>query len=335
MKNLAISLAAAAMAIALTGCGSDSRPSPMVTFVARPNASSNSPQLFTLNLNKKVSTAVAIPIPTGAEYVSSNSTATAVVYSANDTNQNFSVFLMGKDGTAHQLTTGPDDWAPVFSPDAKSVAFTSGSAGNQIVTMNADGTSQQALYPVADTGFEEYYPAFSPDGKSLSFYIRMDCCGAQSHLRANNRSIFPLVNKGSKIKKNGNSPVGTPTVSGWYTMALTDTTPTLVYENNSWWGPANYSYDGTKLLITTYDGTEWNILSINLDGTGATPLTTGVVTETLAAVATKNLIVYNIINDTNSSWDIYTMDVTGANQTLITSTTGTDQNLIDTYWQED
>lgn len=101
-------------------------------------------------------------------------------------------------------------------------------------------------------------------------------------------------------------------------------------------GPAVYSIDGTKLLITDYDSNdEWNILSVHLDGTGVTPLTTGIVAQSISPVPYKNLILYNVTNESNSSWDIYVMSQTGTNQTLLSSTTDLYESLIDTFRSED
>lgn len=337
MKKLIVTLAAAVMAIALTGCGDDSTPSPIVTYVSRASNNSTAPQLFTLNESTKKSTAVSIPIPATAEYVSSNSTATAVTYYHQST-QNNDIFLMGTDGTEKQLTTGADAWAPVFSPDGKSIAYVSGN-NEEIFTMNIDGSNQTALYAAGSGVVYQYLPEFSPDSKSLVFWIGVDeCCVSQTGQKINHRAFSPPAMNGMKpaaIHKSSHPQSGTPTQNGWYTMALTDSTPTLVYATNSWWGPAVYSGDGTKLLITDYDGTEWNILSVNLDGTGATPLTTGIVAESISPVPYKNLILYNVTNNSNNSWDIYVMSQTGANQTLISSTTNTYESLIDSFWEED
>ena len=47
----------------------------------------------------------------------------------------------------------------------------------------------------------------------------------------------------------------------------------------------------------------------------------------------NKLILFNHYEISNpSQWDIYVMDQTGANQTLINSTTDDDESLIDTYW---
>src|SRR6202171_6206063 len=164
MKKLAVTLAAA-MVIALTGCGTNSN-APLLTYVARASSDSYAPHLFILNTTTQQSTAVAIPIPASAFHVASNSDATNVVYTRYNTT-GYNIFLMGKDGVEKQLTTGLDAWAPAFSPDGKTIAFYNYlSNSSSIVTMNLDGSNQTALY--GTSGVYSYYPQFSPDGKSVS-----------------------------------------------------------------------------------------------------------------------------------------------------------------------
>jgi Tol biopolymer transport system component len=115
-------------------------------------------------------------------------------------------------------------------------------------------------------------------------------------------------------------------------MALTDTTPTLVYATSDAWGPAAFSADGKQLLLTIYDGTQWNISSINLDGTALSQLTTSTTTSNVSPLAYKNLIFFTQSNNADSSYDIYVMDQTGGNQTLVSDTASTWQLLNDDYW---
>ena len=328
MKKLAVTLAAAVMMIiALTGCGTDST-SPLLTYVARASSDSFAPHLFILNPTTKTSTAVTISIPTSALNVTSNSDATKVAYSRNGSN-GWDIFLMGTDSVEKQLTTGLDAWAPAFSPDGKTIVFynyNSGSSTRSITTMNLDGSNQKALY-TGPSGTYAYYPQFSPDGKSVVFYLYVSGCCAAQH-RGAARMQAQNTNSAAPLQQ-----VASPS-SGWYTMALTDTTAALVYATSSWWGPAVYTADGKKLLLSIPSGTNnyFNVSSVNLDGTGLTPLTTSTSADEVSAVPNKNLILFIRWNGTSSSYDIYTMDQTGANQTLVSSTASTREFLIDSYW---
>src|ERR1700688_3174690 len=113
MKKLAVTLAAAMMMIiALTGCGTDST-SPLLTYVARASSDNYAPHLFIRNATTQQSTAVAIPIPASAFHVASNSDATKVVYTRNDST-GWDIFLMGKDGIEKQLNTALDGCDTAF-----------------------------------------------------------------------------------------------------------------------------------------------------------------------------------------------------------------------------
>src|SRR5258708_3393544 len=334
MKKFIITLAALAV-IASTGCGTESK-SPLVTYVARASSDSNAPHLFILNPTTQTSTAVTIPIPANAIHVASNSDATKVVYTRYNTT-GWDIFLMGKDGVEKQLTTGLDAWAPTFSPNGKTIAFYSYLSGSSsIVTMNLDGTNQTALYGTT-SGLYAYYPQFSPDGKSVSFFLYVSGCNCapqhrQSAAEVASRLHAQNSHPAAPVHASVGAQAATPSTTGWYTMALTDTAPTLAYATNNLWGPAVYSTDGKKLLMTHYDGTEWNVFSVNLDGTGLTPLTTETSTYSLSPVANKGLILFSRYNSANSSYDIYAMDQTCANQTLVSSTANTTEYLIDSYW---
>jgi len=251
--------------------------------------------------------------------------------------------LMGKDGKEKQLTSDADACESTFSPDGKTIAYVSIPSGGepQILTMNADGSNQKALYPGDPGTMAQLMPQFSPDGKSLVFYIEALSPGfiqpAYSKERSH-RFFWPSAKSwhSNYIHSNGATvAAAAPSESGWYRMALTDSAATLVYSASDWWGPSAFSEDGKKLLMTVYDSdTEYlNVASVNLDGTGLTALTASDMDDTddLAPAAYSGAILFNRYNYDNSSLDIYVMDQNGANQTLVSSETDTYQCLNDTY----
>jgi Tol biopolymer transport system component len=340
MKKLGILLCAALASVSI-GCGTSSTPSAS-SYVARGSSDSWAPHLFTFDEKSKKSTAVSISIPTNAQYVSANRVGNEVVYCASGAN-GWDIFSMGLDNKETELTTGANACDPVFSPSGKLVAYEVGflKSDSVIYTMNADGSNQKALYTPAAGTMDMWFPQFSPDGKSLVFYIQVFALsGAQSDRREapGVHAVWPQShNRGQQnVRGNVQTPSGTPTTSGWYMQALTDSSPTLVYATNSWWGPATFSGDGKKILMTYFDGTQDNIASVNLDGSGFTPLTTSTDAASFAPVAFGKVILFNHYNPDTAAADLYVMDTTGANQTLVsTSPNNTWQSLVDAYWAND
>jgi Tol biopolymer transport system component len=334
MKKIAITLAAALM-IAATGCGNSN--SPVLTYVARAS-SDDVPHLFTLNEATQQSTAVSIAIPSDADFVASNSDATKVTY-CRDASSGWDIFLMGTDNVEKQLTTGADACESVFSPDGKTIAYVSGVSGDlQIWTMNVDGSSQAVLYAPPSGILDQFLPEFSADGKTLALYIDV-FGGPSAHKRQQKSSSPAWLTEHRAHKTQTRSAVAhnatAVSVSGWYTMPLSTGTPTLVTTPTTWWGPAVFSGDGTKLLFTDWDGTMYNVFSVKLDGSALTPLTTSTDTDNLSPVAYKDVILFNRINNSTSSWDIYVMNQDGSGQTLVHTTANTWETLLDSYWSND
>jgi len=335
MKKLAITLAAALM-IAATGCG-DSK-SPILTYVARANSDSV-PHLYTLNEATGQSAAVSIPIPNIAYFVAANSDATAVTY-CRSVDTGYEIFVMGTDGVEKQLTTGADACESVFSPDGKTIAYVSGASGDlQIFTMNVDGSNQQALYAPPSGILDQFYPEFSADGKTIALYIEVFGGSSAHQSRKNVSGPSWLTERRSHSKTQAHRSTAhdaaAVSVSGWYTIPLSTGTPALVYAPTSWWGPAVFSGDGAKLLVSDYDGTMFNVFSVNLDGSALTPLTTSTDTDNISPVPYKNFILFNRINNSTSSWDIYVMNQDGSGQTLVHTTASTSETLLDSYWSGD
>ena len=82
-----------------------------------------------------------------------------------------SIFVMDADGAnVRQLTEGPFEVAPKWSPDGKRIAFGAMLVGlgngRQIYMMNADGTNRwQVSEPIPQAGM--FMMGWSPDGKKF------------------------------------------------------------------------------------------------------------------------------------------------------------------------
>lgn len=79
------------------------------------------------------------------------------------------VYALYTDGNvARNLSSNPaDDGSPAWSPDGKTVAFTSTRDGrSQIYVVNADGSG---LRRVGNSPYNDFSPTWSPDGKWIAF----------------------------------------------------------------------------------------------------------------------------------------------------------------------
>jgi Tol biopolymer transport system component len=90
--------------------------------------------------------------------------------------QHSNLYMQKVDGTAViQLTSeSADDASPVFSPDAKQIAFASTRAGNwQIFTMDVSGKN---ITQVTTGPMQAIHPTWSPDGTRIAYC----CLGSRS-----------------------------------------------------------------------------------------------------------------------------------------------------------
>ncbi|MFC2107277.1 T9SS type A sorting domain-containing protein [Bacteroidota bacterium] len=78
------------------------------------------------------------------------------------------LWVMNIDGTnPQQLTDGPMDFAPVWSPDGSHIAFTSGTGLNlDIAIINSNGTNKQW---VTNSPWLDEFPSWSPDGMKITY----------------------------------------------------------------------------------------------------------------------------------------------------------------------
>ena len=81
------------------------------------------------------------------------------------------IYLANPDGTDQQeLTSGPDDFDPDFSPDGNEIVYTS---EPEIKIVPADGGSPRTLHPEGAPDLARDEPAWSPDGERIAFIQNM------------------------------------------------------------------------------------------------------------------------------------------------------------------
>ncbi|MEO6056692.1 MAG: LpqB family beta-propeller domain-containing protein [Gemmatimonadales bacterium] len=147
------------------------------------------------------------------------------------------VYLLSADGTTlTNLTNDPSgDEGPAWSPDGRSIAFTSHRTGRwQVYVMNADGSGQTQL----TSGSFATSPDWSPDGTKIAF-SGVDGGGHEQ--------IYVMNPDGSAITQ--------------LTTTTTGTAPA--------WSP-----DGTRVAFMSAISFETDIFVMNADGSDVTRLTT-------------------------------------------------------------
>ena len=157
------------------------------------------------------------------------------------------IYTSNTDGSERKpVATQGYDLLPVWSPDGTRIAFTSlrGAQvrdGYQIWVMNADGSNLKA---VTSNAYVNEYPVWSPDSKQLAYsqytFVKGDAWRVVAR-NADGSGAERVV-----IGALGNEPGNSTIVGAW---------------------------KGNKILIGGYKG-NWDVYSVNADGTGLTPLTT-------------------------------------------------------------
>lgn len=105
----------------------------------------------------------------------------------NDEGAPYFLGIVNADGSdAHDLTPGPRDSGPAWSPDGKTIAYTSlaldrGRGTTALMAVDATGgeartlVSEQSIFnpasdaPPAERGTQIHHPAWSPDGRVIAF----------------------------------------------------------------------------------------------------------------------------------------------------------------------
>jgi Tol biopolymer transport system component len=146
-------------------------------------------------------------------------------------------------------TLSAREFFPAWSPDGKKIVYQRqpiGGGDSDIYVMNARGKGNKRL---TDSGFGGHSPAWSPDGSKIAFVSNRDPSGVD---------IYIMDADGGNVRR------------------LTNNTR-LFNERPSW------SPDGTKIAFqsTASGDDDWEIYTINVDGTGETALTNNETSDVL------------------------------------------------------
>jgi Tol biopolymer transport system component len=199
---------------------------------------------------------------------------------------NSEIYAMNPDGTGiANLTNSSDlDTWPAWSADGKKIAFSNESAGTtqdaplNLITMNADGTDVTPLTNYdRDSGQSAGYPAWSPDGTKIVFSGSAPASIKVISADGSGETILlPIVIQPQPVW----SPDGTKIA---FTGYETETRTGQIYSVNAdGTGLArltdpprdafdpDWSPDGTKIAFTSYETGNWDISTMNADGSGRT-----------------------------------------------------------------
>ena len=160
-----------------------------------------------------------------------------IIFSSDRTG-NWQIFTIDPSGgnLTQVVTTGSNETNPKFSPDGTKIAFISSRSGKgQVWTMNADGTSP---FRVTQDSYSNDYPSWSPDGTRIAFTSERSSSGPDTYT----------------IAPDGSSPSG----------ALTST-----FTQQPQWSP-----DSSRLIVQSPRDGNWDVYSMNADGTDQVRLTT-------------------------------------------------------------
>ena len=159
------------------------------------------------------------------------------------------LYVMNTDGTdVTRLTTHPSpDYAPHCSRASNKIVFHSLRGGSwDIWTINADGSG---LFQVTDSEDGDLYPAFSPDGEHIAV--------TRNRPGVYNKDIWIVRADGTEERQLTNE--------------------------SCWERFASWSLDGRRIAYETnrnYSSSQFDIYSVNVDGTDPMRLTDHPATDT-------------------------------------------------------
>jgi dipeptidyl aminopeptidase/acylaminoacyl peptidase len=184
--------------------------------------------------------------PASDRYPSWSPDASAIAFRSNRRpSTSFDIWKMRADGSdAVQVTADSGLWGrsletdPAWSPDGRKIAFVSDRDGNrEIYVANADGSSPRRM---TDNPATDQFPAWSPHGSKIAFVSDRD----------GNEEIYVM--------------------SGSDGSGQTNLTADPAADRYPTWSP-----DGGKIAFRSSRAHAFDIFLMNPDGTGATPLTSG------------------------------------------------------------
>jgi len=190
--------------------------------------------------------------------------------------RNGDIFVMNSDGSDETNLTndGLANANPNWSSDGTKIVFDRGEFGtNDIFIMNADGSG---LTRITDLPDSELMPAWSPDGNKIAFINTKDGNLELYVMNADGSDQTRLTNNIFADELPNWSPLGDRIVihsgSQIITINPDGTNPTNISPPVSDRDP-NWSPDANKIVFHSFDGSDFEVFSMDADGSNRMVLT--------------------------------------------------------------
>src|SRR5215472_10961050 len=267
-----------------------------------------------------------------------------------NSNGTTNIWAVNADGTGsapltHLMAANADNFAPVWSPDGRKIAFESSRALDgsdtantndvrNIWVVNADGTGPTPLTHLMAASVDNFAPVWSPDGRKIAFASTRALDGSDA------------------INTNATLNIWIINADGTGATPLTTLTAMNAFSVDAVWSP-----DGSKLAFDSrraLDGSDAantnnirNIWVVNADGTNAVPLTklTAVSADCILPAWSPDggKIAFGLgraldggnaanVNDTLNIW---TVNVDGTNATPLTLLMASGASSLEATWSPD